>query len=168
MAEPREWADAFVAQASEDLVAAQAAYDAGAFSTFCMLMQMVFEKLAKAAFARKGEPVAHRHQIAARLVAILRRTPGAAGILIGGGRTLAAVEELESAHPSVVSDAIKRQGALQYPQLEYPWLSTTGTIEWPAKHLPIARRVGDPSDRIAANLLKSARAFVKNFHGLFP
>jgi len=30
MADPRKWADAFVAQASEDLVAAQAAFEAGA------------------------------------------------------------------------------------------------------------------------------------------
>ena len=45
MATDRDWADAFFAQAKEDLTAAQAAFDVGVPSTFCMLMQMVFEKL---------------------------------------------------------------------------------------------------------------------------
>ena len=169
MATDRDWGDAFFAQAADDLVAAQAAYDAGVASSFCMLMQMVFEKLAKAVFARAGAPAAQRHQVAARLVAVLRRTPGSAAVLIGGARTLAAVEELENAHPAVVADAIRRGVATQYPQLEYPWLNaSTNRVEWSGKHLPIARRVSDPEDRIAADLLRSAHAFVKHFDTMFP
>jgi hypothetical protein len=169
VATDRDWADGFFAQAVEDLSAAQAAFDAGAASAFCMLMQMVFEKLAKAAFARGGTPAAQRHQVAARLVAVLRRTPGSAAVMIGGAHSLHAVEELENAHPAVVADAMRRGTAGQYPQLEYPWVNpATNQVEWPAKHLPIARRVANPEDPIAAHLLKSARALVKHFDTLFP
>jgi len=165
----RDWADAFFAQATDDLTAAQAAFDAGVPSTFCMLMQMVFEKLAKAAFARSGAPAPQRHQVAARLIAVLRRTPGSAAVMIGGSHTLSMVEELENAHPAVVADAVRRGSTAQYPQLEYPWLNpATNQVEWSGRHLPIARRVADPEDPVAANLLKSARAFVKHFDVLCP
>lgn len=169
MATDRDWADALFAQAKEDLIAAQAAFEAGAPSTFCMLMQMVFEKLAKAAFARGGARAPQRHQVAARLVAVLRRTPGSAAVMIGGPHSLLALEELENAHPAVVADAVRRGIAQQYPQLEYPWLNpTTDQVEWSGQHLPIARRVADPEDPVAAHLLKSARALVKHFDTLFP
>lgn len=168
MADARDWADAFVAQASEDLVAAQAAFEAGAVSTFCMLIQMVFEKLAKAAFGRGGQSIVRKHEVAARLMVVLRRTPSALSLIVGGEATLAAIRELEAAHPSVVADAMRR-GEPQSPQLEYPWLSSrTGRVEWPAQHLPIARRAADPRDRVAASLLKSARGFVRNFDVVFP
>lgn len=169
MATPRDWADPFLAQAREDIVAAQAAYDAGAPSTYCMLMQMVFEKLAKAAFARGGGPVPRQHQVATRLVQVLRRAPGGAVVTIGGARALQAVQQLEAAHPAVVADAIRRGASPQYPQLEYPWEDpASGAIEWPARHLPIARRVADPEDRVGADLLKTARAFLKHFDTMFP
>ena len=146
MATTRDWADAFLAQAVEDLAAAQAAYEAGVPSTYCMLMQMVFEKIAKAAISRGGEPVQKRHQVALRLAAVLRRTPGSPAVLIGA-RTFAALQELENAHPAVVADAIRRGAAAQYAQLEYPWLNpSTDAVEWTGRHLPIARRVADPSD----------------------
>lgn len=169
MPAPRDWADPFLAQAREDLAAAQAAYEAGAPSTYCMLMQMVFEKLAKAAFARAGGPVPRQHQVATRLVQVLRRAPGGGAVAIGGARALQAVQELEAAHPAVVADAIRRGTSPQYPQLEYPWENPgSGAIEWPAQHLPIARRVADPEDRVGADLLKTARAFVKRFNTMFP
>lgn len=169
MATDRDWADALFAQAKDDLHAAQAAFEAGVASTFCMLMQMVFEKLAKAAFRRSGAPAPQRHQVAARLWEVLRRTPGSAAVMIGGPRTVQAVEELENAHPAVVGRAVRDGVAAQYPQLEYPWLNpTTDQVEWSGKHLPIARRVADPEDAVAAHLLKSAHAFVKQFDTLFP
>ncbi|HEX7670392.1 MAG TPA: hypothetical protein VF395_12440 [Polyangiaceae bacterium] len=80
-----------------------------------------------------------------------------------------AVQELEAAHPAAVASAIRRGAAVQYPQLEYPWENTaTKAVEWPAMHLPIARRVGDPADRVAADLLKTARALAKHLDALFP
>lgn len=44
---PRDWADPFLEQAREDLKAAWAVQSAQSASTLCMLLQMVFEKLAK-------------------------------------------------------------------------------------------------------------------------
>ena len=49
-------------QAREDLVAAQAAYGAGCESAFCMLLQMTFEKLAKAALLRSGQTTLEKAQ----------------------------------------------------------------------------------------------------------
>jgi hypothetical protein len=100
-----------------------------------MLIQMVFEKLTKAAIASGGGQVPHKHQVTERLVTILRRTPGRAAAMIGSPRTLAAVLELEHAHPAVVSDAVRRGVAGQYAQLEYPWLNlTTNQVEWSGGH----------------------------------
>ena len=53
---PRDWANPFLEQAREDLRAAEAAYNATCESTFCMLLQMTYEKLAKAAFAGRFAP----------------------------------------------------------------------------------------------------------------
>jgi len=46
------------------------------------------------------------------------------------------MKELESAHPAVVADAVRRGVTTQYPQLEYPWLNpATNQVEWSGKHL---------------------------------
>jgi HEPN domain-containing protein len=58
-------------QAQEDLRVAQAAFAAGCESTFCMLLQMAYEKLAKAAFARQGNPPTRTHDGASRLLLLL-------------------------------------------------------------------------------------------------
>jgi hypothetical protein len=52
MATLREWADAYLAQAKSDLEGARA-LSAAAPSTLAMLVQMVFEKFAKAALLRQ-------------------------------------------------------------------------------------------------------------------
>jgi HEPN domain-containing protein len=49
MATIREWTNAYLAQAHEALEAAKVLAEKGIPSAFCMLLQMVFEKLAKAA-----------------------------------------------------------------------------------------------------------------------
>lgn len=132
-------------------------------------MQMVFEKLAKAAFARQGQTVPHSHQVATRLIAILKRLPGNQAAAYGGERAFAAVIELENAQPSVVASAVRNGDvAAQYPQLEYPWENpATNAVEWPAMHLPIARRIQDPADRVGADLLRTARSLVQHFNVLF-
>ena len=53
MATMRDWADAYLAQAREDLEGARLVGGA-AGSVFAMLLQMVFEKLAKAALLRSS------------------------------------------------------------------------------------------------------------------
>jgi hypothetical protein len=72
----RDWADPFLEQAREDLRAAEAAYDAHCESSFCMLLQMAYEKLAKAAFARKGNVPIKVHEGASRLLVLLAKGSG--------------------------------------------------------------------------------------------
>jgi HEPN domain-containing protein len=166
---PGDWADPFREQAEEDLRAAQASYTHGCESAFCMLLQMVFEKLAKAAIARRGTDPPHSHQVASRLLLLLARTPGGPQLPRYGDRVLSAIKELEDAHPSVVRNAMRNFGVAQYPQLEYPWENPhTGAVEWPSQHLPIAQRVRDPRQRIGADLLKFASALAHQFDTLFP
>ena len=170
MATARDWADPFLAQATDDLRAAQAIYLARVPSTFCMLVQMTFEKLAKAALARQSIQPPQSHQIASRLLLLLERTPGGTSLPgVSIGLVFAAVRELENAQPAVVSSAVRNHGVPQYPQLEYPWESpTTGGVEWPGEHLPIAKRIADPRDPIGPQLLKFAKALEAQFNALFP
>jgi hypothetical protein len=74
-ATPRDWSDPFLEQAREDLRAAYAVPAADSASTLCMLLQMVFEKLAKAAFSRAGAANINSHQVATRLFLLLDRNP---------------------------------------------------------------------------------------------
>lgn len=85
VASPEAWAEPFLNQAREDLRAAWTIDRSEAASTFCMLMQMVFEKLAKAAYARSGNHIPRPTEFPVtsslsskdiqRVVKILRRTP---------------------------------------------------------------------------------------------
>lgn len=169
MALPRDWAEPFLDQARADLRAAEAAYSARCPSTFAMLLQMTFEKLGKAAIARNGQPPPANHQTASWLLQILERTPG--GVHVEGisthhgkSRIFSAIQEMENAHPAVAAQSVKKGITRQYPQLEFPWENpATGTVEWPEAHLPLAQRIGDPKDRIAADLLVFARALIRHF-----
>ncbi len=166
---PRDWADPFLEQAREDLRAAEVAYTARCESTFCMLLQMTYEKLAKAAFARKGNQPTRSHDGASRLLLLLGKHP--AGPMLPGyqGRVLDAVRELENAQPAIVSHAMRVYAVPQSPQLEYPWENPgSRAVEWPARHLPIVHRVRDPLQRIGADLLKFAHAIDTQFNALFP
>lgn len=170
MATARDWADPFLAQASEDLRAAQAAYPARSPSTFCMLMQMTFEKLAKAALARRNIMPPRSHAVASRLLLLLERAPGGTSLPgVSIELVFAAIRDLENAQPAVVESAMRLRGVPPYAQLEYPWEDpVTGLVEWPARHLPIAKRVADPKDPVGPQLLKFARALEARFDALFP
>ena len=154
MPAPRDWADPFFAQAREDLKAAQAAYLAKIPSAFCMLMQMTFEKLAKAALARKHIQPPNSHHVASRLLQYLERTPGGTslpGVLIAP--VFAAVRDLENAQPAVVRAAMHAHGVPQYPQLEYPWEKSGDSRDRMAGPPSPDRAAGDRSagsDRSAA------------------
>src|ERR1035437_10224236 len=72
----RAWSDAFFAQANEDLASAKVVFVQQP-SVFCMLMQMVFEKMAKAVALRTGQAtpsgVKKNHAAASRWIATLKR-----------------------------------------------------------------------------------------------
>lgn len=163
-AAPRQWAMPFLAQAREDLKAAWTMDKNAAASTFCMLMQMVFEKLSKAAYARLGNVVPHTHRVTSHLLVMLRRHPAAARIPQVVPGTLGFVAELELAHPQIAGHAMP-----PCPQLEYPWENPqTGKVCSPAADLPFVKRVRDPRDRIAVDILKLASALEARFDEIFP
>jgi len=129
-----------------------------------MLLQMVFEKLAKAAYARSGNPVPRKHKVASHLFALLERHPSGLCMLRASPHVRQFVAELEAAHP--FEAAQQRQ---PWPQLEYPWEDLSASmIRWPARDLPLARRVSAPRDRIALDCLKFASALAKQLPAIVP
>ena len=160
----RDWFDPFLEQAREDLKAAWSLNAANSASTLCMLIQMVFEKLAKAAFARAGTVIVRDHMAASRLFAMLVRHPAGNAILQAQPNVRQFVMELEAAHPTVAG----RQPQ-PWPQLEYPWEDpAAGTVHWPARDLALAQRIRNPRDRIAAECLKFASALEKQIGVIVP
>jgi len=160
-AAPRDWADPFLDQAKEDLAAAYAVTSSSP-STFCMLLQMVFEKLAKSAFARSGMPPPRNHAAAAHFFGMLRRFPSGRQLLTSNGRAEAFIVQLELAQPSVA----KQNNLLE--QLEYPWEDAAGIVRTPCRDLALARRIADPKDRIGVDCLKFASALIKAVPEIFP
>jgi hypothetical protein len=165
MASDRQWADAFFAQAQEDLRGANVQMDTP--SVLCMLLQMVLEKMAKAALLRSGQMPLRKavssHSAASRLVAVLKRQylePLGEGNPYAWKDVLPLLQELERAHPQLAGDG---------PKLEYPWEdSIDGSIRWPAHDLPIVKRMNNPRDTSAPRLLRFAGLLVQQFDALFP
>ena len=129
-----------------------------------MLIQVVFEKLAKAAYARSGLVVPRKHQVATRLFLILQRHPSGSNLLRAHPNVQQFVMDLENAHPAVAGSQTP-----PWPQLEYPWEDTVaGVVQYPAQHLYLVRRVQNPKDRIALDCLKFASALEKQLPTLIP
>lgn len=159
----RLWSDALLAQARDDLRAAEALADArGPASVLAMLLQMVFEKLAKAALARTDEPcfVAYRtsHAAASRLVIAIKNHNEYLGLRYAWKDVLPLVQALERAHP-----ALARRG----PHLEYPW-EEGDKMGLPATHLSIVKQLADPLETKGPKLLRFARELSNRFDELFP
>lgn len=163
----RDWSDPFLEQAREDLRGAWAVHGerrANCPSTLAMLLQMVFEKLAKAAFARSGQELPRSHGVASRLFLLLLRHPAAQQILQVTADVEQFVCELECAHPAVAGRCNPPA-----PQLEYPWADPdTGQVYYPARDLHLARRIQDPKDLIAARCLTFASALAKELPHMIP
>lgn len=166
MATARDWADAYLQQALADLAGAQAMEGASP-STLAMLLQMVFEKYAKAALLRAGtlslKEVRTSHKAASKLLRILRGNKAFARSL-GGAKVwedvLGLIGELEDAHPQLAS-----KGA---PQLEYPWEDARGNIQWPARDLHIARMLVKQSSGLRGRVLRFVKTFGERFDAMFP
>lgn len=168
MTSPNSWADAYLAQASADLAAAKRV-GGQVPSVLAMLLQMVFEKMAKAALLRSGQMTVHQahgsHRAASRMVAVLKRNRSML-LTLGGGYAhawkdvLPIVVELERAHPQLAAGG---------PQLEYPWEDPVrGDVRWPARDLPIAQRLAAPGELTGSRALKFASPLEKDFDQVFP
>ena len=161
-ASERDWADAYLAQARADLGGAKAVQGQEP-SVFAMLLQMVFEKLAKAALLRNGAVTLSwargTHKAASRMMSTLRCQRGLLDP-VGGSRAwedvLWVVNELENAHP---------QAARNAPNLEYPWETSEGVVQWPARHLQIAMSL---DGTLAVRVLKFASLLSQRFDQIFP
>lgn len=158
----RLWSDALLAQAREDLEAAEAiAVARGPASVLAMLMQMVFEKLAKAALARTDIHcfVAHRtsHAAASKLLATIKTHSEYTDLRHKWKDVLPMIQALERAHPALAKGG---------PHLEYPWEAGT-EMGLPSTHLAIVKHFDDPRDPKGARLLRFARELSNRFDDLF-
>lgn len=160
----RAWSDALLAQAKDDLLAVEmiAGNEKSPASVVAMLLQMVFEKLAKAALARTDTPcfIANRtsHVAASRLVNAIKNHNDYLQLRYQWKDVLPMVQALERAHP-----AVSKSG----PHLEYPW-EHGDAMGLPATHLAIVRQLADPLDPKGARLLRFARELANRFDELFP
>ncbi len=165
MATSRDWADAYLAQARADLDAASR-LEGACPSAFAMLLQMVFEKMSKAALLRSAQLTVTKavksHRAAAMMVNLLLRYRALVPTFGGDVKTLVlpAVIELENAHP---------QFATSGPKLEYPWEDlTTGNVLWPSRDLDIAKRLSSSASTLGPRVLRFATELSRRFDAVFP
>jgi hypothetical protein len=164
MASNAEWAHAYLEQARADLAGAQAVSGSSP-STLAMLVQMVFEKYAKAVLLRQNAVslawAQSTHGAATRMLLVLRRQRDLLQPL-GGTRSwedvLWVISALEAAHPQLAP--------AHAPQLEYPWEDVNGGVNWPARDLRIAQALGDSNNPLGARVLRFAEALSIHFESI--
>lgn len=167
MATDRDCADAYLAQARIYFRAARLA-GTQVSSTFAMLLQMAFEKFGKAALLRSGSIVLvtakTSHEAASRMVAAMRLQKGLM-VSMGGPHVWHAafevVEALENARPQIAGRATGT------PQLEYPWETAAGVIQWPERDLAIAAKLANPRSNLATHLRDFATKLDHHFDVIF-
>ena len=140
MTDPSDWADAYIEQARADLAAAEF-LDGQHLSVLGMLLQMTFEKIAKAALLYGSrisvEDTQKGHRSALSLMKIFKDVPFLLERVTGTPpdpwhAVVVTVENLTRFHPQVSESG---------PCLEYPWHSDTeGEIRWPERDLTPALR----------------------------
>lgn len=164
-----EWAKAYLEQAKEDLIAAKT-IQLDAPSAFCMLMQMTFEKAAKAALLLKGEIQLEKalktHAAASKLINAIKAyreyfpLPNTGSPYLWKD-ILPLVTQLERAQPALAG----KKPPIQH-QLEYPWENSFGEICWPAKHFPMNTLLLS-SPTTAPRLLRFAGYLISDIERLF-
>lgn len=132
MATAHEWAEGYYRQAQADMNAARVLQGAEP-SVLAMLLQMVLEKLGKAALLRGGQITQERargtHAAAGAMMQHLARNALGCQPVTVRNSLAPLVDRLEHSQPSL---------ALGGPHLEHPWESPAGEIQWPAQHLEVA------------------------------
>ncbi|WP_052557105.1 hypothetical protein [Enhygromyxa salina] len=155
-----EWVTELLATARYDLQAAQtlAASKGDHAPTVAMLLQMVFEKLAKAYLARTDWPafVKHRrsHAVAKRFAQFLKLNwQLRPNVGPHSSKVLGWVVRLTEAHPALAKNG---------PHLEYPW-EAHGRVCGPTRDLDIVNELRDAKSGAAPHLLRFAGHFIENF-----
>lgn len=161
-----EWVTALLKQAGNDLHAAETLDLNLQAPTVAMLLQMAFEKMAKAYLAQTDWQAfaAHRrsHAVAKRLTQVLKRDPRLASKLrprVGphSNKVLSWIEGLTAAHP-----ALSKNG----PHLEYPW-EGNDRVQGP-NDVSIVKEIGDPMSGAASHLIRYAHFFIGHFDEIKP
>jgi hypothetical protein len=172
-----EWECALREQARGDLLVACAAAAGRENETpnearmrhavMAMLLQMVFEKIAKAVLARSDfrafQDVRTSHRAASRLIGAIRKQARRRGSPFHRFNShkwkavFAVVVDLENAHP-----ALNRAG----PHLEYPWEGES-KVALAATDLAVVSRLADPREKLAPDLVNLARTLLNDFDRYF-
>ena len=150
------WANAFHRQAVEDFKALLSMNPYRAPSTYCMLIQMVFEKLVKAALtkSRGDKPLDYKHKVIRIFMNQHLRANNQSMIFAKKPRVIDFALKLEDGLPTT-----KQRTS---PQLEYPWEDPNNNVHCPADDFLLAKRMTDPRDRIRVDVINFLRAFIKH------
>ncbi len=167
MAGARDWAVGYHAQAVADMQAARLVQGAEP-SVLAMLLQMILEKLGKAALLRSGSIDSARaqktHKAALTMVQVLARDRRACRRLnwkpdVVRYHLAPIVSDLERAQPALAAG-----GAC----LEYPWEDPNGDVRWPAEHLPRLRSFRPVQGGAGLMLFQFAGDLCARFDQVFP
>lgn len=138
-------------------------------SALAMLLQMVLEKLSKAAMLRSRVLDVARatssHAAARRLFQHLVRDRRACRHLrwkpeVVAQHVVPLVEQLERSQPQLAP----KTG----PLLEYPWKDASGNIRWPAEHHPVVRSFGAKTGSSGHLVFRFVQDLCERFDAVFP
>lgn len=162
-----EWAAGYLTQARVELAAAREPVDS---SVRAMLLQMTFEKIAKAALLKNGQwsiaRAQQNHHGATHMMGqLLQRRQ--LNKLDYNRNTLQNVikpfvDQLEQLHPAVA----RAQGRNAGPWLEYPWPTPLNSVAVPCRDLPNLADFGVRSARVL-QLLQFAQHLLDEHDRLF-
>jgi hypothetical protein len=168
VATPLEWSLAYRVQAEEDFKAAAATRRTP--SVYVMLLQMAFEKLAKAAYCKqRNEVPSFKHDIGPLVWQFMARRQVTGFHERTVDKMVSLLFAIENANPAVVNKLWKLHGDPHAPQLEYPWEEITGgAVKTPVHDLPLAKTINDPTNPQGPMLEKFAQTLLKRFDAVFP
>ena len=121
-----------------------------------MLIQMVFEKLVKAALTknRGDKPLDYKYKVIRIFMNQHLRANNQSMIFAKKPRVIVFALELE--------DAVPMRRPRITPQLEYPWEDPAGNVYCPIDDFPLVKRITNPRDRIRVDVINFLRAFIKH------
>lgn len=183
----KTWAEAFFYQAVQDFsLACLGISSSNKYSaTILMLLQMFFEKYAKAVYCRSTHTLPKRnHKTTSILRSALERSPKykkyrKLNSVTTGSSIKPYVDffdflsKLESLQPSNANHGSDETIGDTLPQLEYPWKETAGNICSPCTDLDFIHEIENPQSRIFTKVLPIAQNLINDFPvflstGLFP
>ena len=166
-----DWSHAFLEQAKSDFNAAGIlSGDEDHRSQSTMLLQMAWEKLAKAALSTSGSPLPPQqtHAVAAKFVSALRRSKQAQSVLFSGTSSQFEARMTSLRRALIALERLTPKLSQNGMNAEYPWKmrdsSGREVICWPAKD--ITREFSSP--RSGARFLRTYfNALAENFDRIF-